>query len=128
MKKLAIFVFSLLMLSACQSKAIYNVPSASVPEGVTAKQVEKSIRKALVQKGWNVKNKSEGTIVADILVRDHSAEILIKYSSLSYSIEYVKSTNLKYNDSKKTIHRNYNNWIVHVNRLIQASLIDYSTD
>jgi hypothetical protein len=55
MKKLAIFVFSLLMLSACQSKATYNVPSASVPEGVNTKQVEKSIRKALVQKGWSVK-------------------------------------------------------------------------
>lgn len=67
-------------------------------------------------------------LVADILIRDRSAEIIIKYSQLSYSIEYVKSTNLKYNASKKTIHRNYNNWFVQVNRLIQVSLIDYSTD
>jgi DNA-directed RNA polymerase specialized sigma54-like protein len=128
MKKITALLFLLDMLSACQSNAIYNIESASVPSGVTLKQVEKSIRKALVQKGWSVKEKSDGIIIADILVRDHSAEIMIKYNTSTYSINYVESNNLKYNAKKKTIHKNYNNWVIYVNRLIKSSLIEYATE
>ena len=128
MKKIAVLIFSIFMLSACQTTPVYNIKSASVPEGLTIKQVEKSIRKALVQKGWTVKEHTSGRIVADILVRSHSAEILIEYSTTNYSINYVDSNDLRYNAKKNTIHKNYNNWIIYVNRLIQVSLIDYTLD
>ncbi len=127
MKKILLIALSLFVLAACKSTPVYNVESSAVPAGLSAKVVEKSIVKALIAKGWSVKANKDGRILADILVRNkHSATIEISFNDKEYSINYVDSTNLKYNATKNTIHKNYNNWIIYIDRLIQTSLVDES--
>jgi len=129
MKRILITLCTIIILSACSAKPVYNVENSYVPDGITQKQVEKSIVKALIQKGWKVKSKTDGKIIADINVRDkHTAVIEITYTDKKYSINYVDSTNLKYDVRKNTIHKNYNNWIIYIDRLVQTSLLDYSYD
>ncbi len=124
MKKILFVLLSIFVLSACKTTPVYNVEQSNVPEGVSAKQVEKNIVKALIQKGWQVKSNANGIILAEIMVRTHTARIEITFDASQYSINYVDSTNLKYDAKSNTIHKNYNNWIIYIDRLIQTGLID----
>lgn len=124
MKKIILVLLSVFILAACQSTPVYNIKHTQVPAGISFKQVEKTILKALVQKGWQVKSNIDGVILAEIMVRTHSAKIEITFDDNHYSINYVDSSNLKYNAQKNTIHKNYNNWIIYIDRLIQSGLID----
>ncbi len=126
MKKIIFVLFSVLILAACKATPVYNVAQSHVPANLTAKQVEKNIIKALTQKGWQVKANANGVILAEIMVRTHIAKIEISFDASQYSINYVDSTNLKYNPQKKTIHKNYNNWVIYIDRLIQTGLIEES--
>jgi len=124
MKKILFVLLATLVLAACKSTYVYNVEQANVPAGLTAKQVEKNIVKALTQKGWQVKANNNGIILAEIMVRKHTARIEIGFDASQYSINYVDSTNLKYNARKNTIHKSYNNWIIYIDRLIQTGLVE----
>jgi hypothetical protein len=125
-KKIILVVLSMLTLAACKSTPIYNIDNSNVPSGLTINQVEKNIVKALVLKGWQVKSKNNGVILAEIMVRTHTAKIEIAFNANQYSINYVDSTNLKYNAQNNTIHKNYNNWIIYIDRLIQTGLVEES--
>lgn len=124
MKKILFVLLAIFSLAACKSTQVYNVEKANVPTGLSSKQVEKNIVKALTQKGWQIKANNNGIILAEILVRTHTARIQIDFDASHYSINYIDSTNLKYNEAKNTIHRNYNNWIIYIDRLIQTGLVE----
>lgn len=124
MKKILFVLLAIFSLAACKSTQVYNVEKANVPTGLSSKQVEKNIVKALTQKGWQIKANNNGIILAEILVRTHTARIQIDFDASHYSINYIDSTNLKYNAAKNTIHRNYNNWIIYIDRLIQTGLVE----
>jgi len=126
MKKILFVLLSVFILAACKTTPVYNIEQSQVPAGITAKQVEKNIVKALIQKGWQVKANANGVILAEILVRTHTARIEISFDASQYSINYVDSTNLKYDGKKNTIHKNYNNWIIYIDRLIQTGLVEES--
>jgi len=126
MKKIFFVLLSALFLAACNSTPVYNVEDSNVPVGLTAKQVEKNIVKALVQKGWQVKANANGIILAEIMVRSHTAKIEISFDANRYSINYVDSANLKYDAQNNTIHKNYNNWVIYIERLIQTGLVEES--
>ncbi|MEI6895177.1 MAG: membrane lipoprotein lipid attachment site-containing protein [Colwellia sp.] len=126
MKKFLFILLSIFTLAACQSTPVYNIEKNQVPAGLSVEQVEKSIVLGLIQKGWSVKSNANGVILADIKVRTHSATIEIQFDTTQYSINYVDSANLKYDSTKNTIHKNYNNWIIYIERLIQTGLIEES--
>ncbi|PCH94967.1 MAG: hypothetical protein COB83_10005 [Gammaproteobacteria bacterium] len=126
MKKILFALLSVFILAACKATPVYNVEQSHVPANISVKQVEKNIIKALMQKGWQVKANENGVIQAEIMVRTHTARIEISFTASQYSINYVDSTNLKYNASKNTIHKNYNNWIIYIDRLIQTGLVEES--
>ncbi len=126
MKRILFVLLSVFVLSACKATSVYNVEQSHIPTGVSAKQVEKSIIKALTEKGWQVKANSNGKVLAEIMVRTHTARIEITFNDKQYSINYVDSTNLEYNAKKNTIHKNYNNWIIYIDRLIQTTLVEES--
>ena len=67
-----------------------------------------------------MKDAGPGKLNATLLLRTHSAEVEIPYSTKSYSIVYKSSTNLQEGNGK--IHRNYNGWIQNLNRGINAQL------
>lgn len=67
-----------------------------------------------------------GLIRAELYVRSHHAVVEIPYSDKFYSILYVESENLKYDDGE--IHRNYNRWVNNLNVDIKRKLAQMAAE
>jgi len=87
----------------------------------TVEQTEKYIKRACAQLGWNCVSKDAKTIRGELLIRTHTLVVDIEYDNEQFSIKYVDSTNLKYNG--KTIHRQYDNWVLNLIRHINKESI-----
>jgi hypothetical protein len=113
----------LLLVAGCKTIQMPNyndLPLASYDTNKsTMLSVEKSIIRAAVSLGWKTKKRAEGEIEATLDIRKHNLVVLITYDKETVSINYVDSTNLKYNGSK--IHRQYANWITNLLRSINAN-------
>ena len=53
-------------------------------------------------------------------VRSHQDQVLIPYTTKTYSILYKDSSNLRYHPEKRTIHVNYAKWIERLDNEIKA--------
>jgi len=91
-----------------------------VRSGLTEAQVGKVIEREAFKLGWIVERKRPGRMVASLKLRSHWAVVDITYDASQYSIHYKESEQLEYNGEK--IHRNYNNWILNLQRKINAAL------
>ena len=80
--------------------------------------------RALVGRGWSITKDEPGELRANLMVRSHMANILIKYDAETVQISYLDSSNLRYWKSPvddEYIHRNYNKWIEILRRDIAVS-------
>ena len=127
MKQILVAFTALFLFAACTSKPVQNLDSRAIPAGLSDVQIEKAITDGLIAKGWSVKSKKPGYIQGEIYVRSHRAEIQINYTQSNYSIRYLSSDNLKYKESKGTIHKNYNKWITLLDSQIQSRLTQQAT-
>lgn len=113
----------LLMLAGCTSSPVFNIENA--PITIEAKHTSKDIKKAIIRAGaglgWQMKPIKAGHIVGTLYLRKHVAVVDIKYSKKSYNIIYKSSQNLNYDGTN--IHKNYNGWILNLNRHIQAQIL-----
>lgn len=104
---------------------ILNIEKAPVTSAsgkpLSEEQVKSAIIRAGAALGWQMKDAAPGKITATIMLRKHTANIEIPYSSKEYSITYKDSTNLDASGDG-TIHKNYNGWIQNLNRGITAQL------
>jgi hypothetical protein len=106
------------------AKPINNMMDLPVPakgDGslFSLQEVQAIIVDGVSARGWVPTVAGEGIISATIIVRNkHYATVDIPFSSTAYSILYVSSTNLDYNEKRQSIHRNYNNWVVNLSRTI----------
>ena len=112
-------------MDACNTTApIQNVPEVSVAaqanKTLSAEEVRAAIVRAGAGLGWVMKDAGPGQLHGTLLLRTHSAEVLIPYSAASYRIQYRSSSNLQ--EAGGMIHRNYNGWIQNLNRGINAQL------
>ena len=127
MKKsfVVLLAFASFYSMAGKYRPIYNT-SFEVTEDLGKKDVESAIKKALIRRGWTIKETKNGHIAAKIHVRSHRAEIAIAYSKKEISITYVDSANLGYRNKKgeELIHGNYNRWIANLERTIQDQLLE----
>jgi len=111
-------VLLLLPLVGEAAKPILNLTDIPVPvrvdgQSLGAEEVRKGIIKACQARGWTPVMDGHGNIHAMINVRGrHTAEIEIPFSADSYSIIYVSSEGLNYDERRQRIHRNYNNWVL----------------
>ena len=121
LKILAILLFASFVFTACGSAPIYNIKTKidSPKSSATTYQAIRSAGKSL---GWKINRIRPGVAQGKLYLRKHIAVIRINYSKYSYSIKYVKSTNLKYNATKQTIHTNYNGWIQNLDNAINTRL------
>ena len=124
MKK-ELFVIFVLLITACTSKAIYNIENELIPtnssgEPPSLEVVEKAILAACRRKGWSSRKVSEGVIEASIYVRSHKATVEITFDENVFNIDYKNSENLDYSNGR--IHRNYNKWVIILTRVIQSQL------
>ena len=118
----------LLILSGCStSRPLYNVHDAAVFTGSGSQPTLDKVRRAIVTaatgKGWSVKDIDTGHLLATLNLRKHMAQVVIAYSTRSYSITYKDSHTLNYDGTR--IHRNYNGWIrnleIRINRQLARS-------
>jgi len=112
-------------LVACNTLApIQNVNDFAVSNAasrpLTAEEVRSAIVRAGAGLGWIMKDAGPGRLNGTLLLRTHTAEVQIPYSQTSYSIVYKSSINLQ--EGNGNIHRNYNGWILNLNRGINAQL------
>lgn len=91
-----------------------------------ADQIPTAIKRALVGRGWKILDTKKGEIKAKLMIRDHSCTILVTYDKNQITLDYVSSKNLGYQvkKGKRLIHRNYNNWIVNLEKDISVFLIE----
>lgn len=119
-------VLAAAMVGGCATVApIQNVDNATVvsPAGtpLTAEQVRLSIVRAGAALGWAMKDAGPGKLTGVLVLRTHTAEVDIPYSTSNYSITYKSSINLQ-ESGGKMIHKNYNGWILNLNKGINAQL------
>lgn len=135
MKQSQYILASLLILMssiAWGAKPIHNIVAEPVPllidgSSATLDDVKKAIIAGCQQRGWNAVLDGDKQIKCSILVRGrHYAEITIPYSESSYSILYLDSRELDYNEKKQRIHRNYNGWVIKLSQAINQQF--YSTE
>jgi hypothetical protein len=108
-------------------KPVYNVENVSFSTSsgteVTLEQVGEAVEKAIRNRGWNFSPVSNTTIEASILVRSrHKAIVDISYTTSTFSIQYKDSDVLLYEKEDGKIHRNYNKWVILLEREIQDQL------
>ena len=117
----------LFIFTGCGAASVYNIQnnSVEVKKSTSNDDVYKAIKKAGLSLGWIVSKVKDGEAKAVINLRTHQAIVRIDYTNTSYSINYVNSTNLKYNMEKNTIHNNYNGWIKNLERAINVQLSVY---
>lgn len=106
-------------------KNLVDVPISLKADGTsfTDQEVRTAIIEGCIAKRWSPTVNDDGTIRAAILVRQtHFAEVEISYGKTAYSITYVSSRELNYNDRRQSIHKNYNKWVVNLSASINKSL------
>ena len=125
--KLHLKLFSLLLVLVvvgCVPVPIRNVDNAPVTLATskqpTLTQVRESIVRAGATLGWEMKDDGSNKMIATLNLRKHVAVVEIQYSETTYSIKYLRSTNLDAKDGK--IHKNYNGWIANLSKEIDVQL------
>ena len=109
-----VLLLPLLLLTMAFRQVPLNDPlPIQVPAGVTYEQVQNAVMEALSGRGWTIANHKTGEIDATYARRDFSVTIAVHYDVHQVQINYLNSSNLKYEvkDGQRYIHTNYPSWI-----------------
>jgi len=124
LKKISTLILIVLLVSttSCRTNPVKEINNAAISatKTTTMKDVKSAITKAGLSLGWGMKPIKPGVIIGTIYVRDHMAKVQITYNLNNYSILYKDSANLKYDGA--SIHKNYNSWVVNLERRINSHL------
>ena len=104
----------LLLLMASRQAPLVDPPPIDAPAGLTAVQVGKAVKAALIGRAWLVTAEHADGIDATLNGNDYQARIHVAFDAHQVRISYVDSTNLKYKvrrDGTRLIHRNYMGWM-----------------
>ena len=83
-----------------RSAPLVDPDPIDVPAGLTDKQIAKEIKRALLQRGWEVTGEKSGEIEGTLHLRTHMAKIRIGYDSKQVSITYLDSNDLEYAEKR----------------------------
>ena len=128
MYRLAVKALLLLVVLAaavgCRTAPIYNVTNQAIvtPGGKpkTLQEIKTAILEAGRARGWIMRDTEPGRLEGELRIRSHIAIVDIKYSTMSYSITYKDSRDLKYDGTE--IHSNYNSWVQNLQQEIDSRL------
>ena len=120
-----LLVPALVLLMASRQAPLVDPQPIAVPAGVNAAKVEQVIGTALSQRNWRIVKHTPGEIDAVYDPRDFSVTIAVHYNARQIQINYVTSSNLKYEEKngQRLIHRNYESWIKNLVTDIQNGLM-----
>lgn len=128
---IATFLLASAMLATAPAHAGRDAPILNVTDtpvtwlpGVERNEdkVARAIITACARLGWVCSITAPGKITGRLNLRSHQADVRIPYSTETFSILYVASENLRYDAEENTIHRNYNSWVLNLQRQINAEL------
>jgi hypothetical protein len=115
---------ALLMLMAFRQVPL--VDPAPIPvNGVNSAKVEQIIGSALTARNWRIVKHVPGEIDAVYDPRAFSVTIAVHYDSQKIQINYVTSSDLRYEEKNgvRYIHKNYESWIKNLVTDIQNGLM-----
>ena len=104
----------LFLLMAFRQAPLVDPQPIAVPSKLDVAQVEKAVKQALIKREWTIVSDEPGKITAGYDRREFTTRIGITYDRKQVQINYIASTNLKYevkNNGDKLIHKNYVAWI-----------------
>ena len=103
----------LLLTMAFRQAPLNDPPPIQVPQGVSMAQLETVVMEALSARGWAISDHKPGEIDATYARREFSVTIAVHYDARQVQINYLDSSNLKYEvkDGQRYIHKNYASWI-----------------
>lgn len=111
-------------------RAIFNVIEAPLVSAngkpISAEQAKNIFKKAAIARGWRVRDGEDNSLIAELYIRKHWAQIRFTNTEKTYNITYLNSQNLNYRDGK--IHRNYNNWIIKLDRTFQKTMFEQTSN
>ena len=110
---------------AARHAPLVNPAPITVPANLSDKEISKEIRRALLQRGWEVDSETPGVIDSTLHLREHVAKIKVTYGNGQVKLAYVDSTNLEYKKDRngtEEIHPNYLNWTQFLSNDIKANL------
>lgn len=115
----------LLLTMAFRQSPLVDPAPIAVPAGLTAVQVGKAAKAALLGRGWTVTGEQDGSLSASLSRDNWIAKIRVDYTTKQVQIRYVDSTNLKYEvkrDGTRLIHSNYMGWMQYLSGDIGRNL------
>lgn len=118
-------LLTVFLLTACgTSKHLQNSLNNPVPSGLTTAQIKEGIIKAGAKRGWIIKESSahKNLLEGDLTVRHHRVSVQIPVSTSEYSINYVSSVNMDYDQARNLIHRSYLRWVSYLKQDIDTML------
>ncbi len=133
-----IFLICMTMLSMLLSINSYAARSAvplvnhekiqivtGINKAPTSDLIKQAIRAGAAVRGWKVEESAEGSMLATIVIRKHTAVVRINYDTSKYSIHYKDSAVLKYevNNGQAIIHPFYNKWVENLRDDINIQLL-----
>jgi len=116
---------ALLLLMAFRQVPLTDPAPIPVPAGVDSGRVEQIVGSALTQRGWRIVKHVPGEVDAVYDPRNFSVTIAVHYDSQKIQINYVTSSNLRYEEKNgvRYIHKNYQSWIKNLVTDIQNGLM-----
>lgn len=115
----------LVVTLGCKVAPIHNVtnaPFVTSTKSPSMSEITDAIKRAGAGLGWAMREQQPGKIVGTLNLRTHTAVVNVDYDTLTYSINYADSSELKYDASKGTIHKAYNGWIENLSNAIRVQL------
>ena len=104
----------LLLTMAFRQTPLVDPAPLDVPNGMTAVQVSKAVKAALLGRGWVVSNDQAAGVDGTLNGNDYVANIHVAFGTAQVKITYVDSTHLKYavkKNGQRLIHTNYMGWM-----------------
>ncbi len=116
---------ALLLLMAFRQVPLTDPAPISVPANVGTARVEQIIGSALTSRNWRIVKHVPGEVDAVYDPRNFSVTIAVHYDASKIQINYVTSSNLKYEvkGGVRYIHKNYESWIKNLVTDIQNGLM-----
>jgi hypothetical protein len=116
---------ALLLLMAFRQVPLTDPAPISVPANVGTARVEQIIGSALTSRNWRIVKHVPGEVDAVYDPRNFSVTIAVHYDASKIQINYITSSNLKYEvkGGVRYIHKNYESWIKNLVTDIQNGLM-----
>ena len=100
----------------------HEVPALKDGTKLAPADVEKALLAALARRNFDATIAAPGLITAKFSHGKHVIEVTLPYSDSAYSVRYLDSKYMDYNEKKQRIDDAYNEWIDGLDEHIQAQL------